>query len=178
MASILQQQSTTRKFIYFGLIVLLFTCSLLHRRLVINAQANELQMREVSRGKADLTDSALRYVLTGARGVAVTALWLAAIEKQKKHEWNDLEVAVESLTRLQPRFTSPWLFQSWNLAYNVAVECDRPRDKYYYVSRGITLLCRGEEKNDPGQAGQPEWPANPEMRFHIGFTYHMKIVQA
>src|SRR2546422_522414 len=41
MASTLQQQSTTRKFIYFGLIVLLFTCSLLHRRRARGAPRQE-----------------------------------------------------------------------------------------------------------------------------------------
>src|SRR5262249_5168321 len=73
---------------------------------------------------------------------------------------------------------SPWLFQGWNLAFNVAVECDRPRDKYYYITRGIGLLCKGEEKNDPGMAKPPQpWPASPEMRFQIGFTYQLKIGQ-
>jgi hypothetical protein len=178
MAYTFQQQSTIRKFVYFGLILLLFTGSLLHRKFVINAQADELQMRESARGKADLTDSALRLTLSGVRGVAVTSLWLAVIDRQKRHEWTEMEVLVDSLTRLQPRFTSPWLFQGWNLAFNVAVECDRPHDKYYYITRGITLLCRGEEKNDPGMAVPPQpWPANPEMRFQVGFTYQLKIGQ-
>jgi hypothetical protein len=176
MASPFQQQSTTRKFIYFGLILALFTVSLVHRKTVIEARANDLFLREVNRGKADLTDSALRLTLSGMRGVAATSMWLAAIDKQKRHEWNELEVIVESLTRLQPRFTSPWLFQSWNLSFNVAVECDRPRDKYYYITRGITLLARGEEKNDPGQADPPQpWPADPEMRYNVGFFYQLKI---
>ena len=149
MATNFEQISARRKFAYFGLIILLLTLSLLHRKLVINEQADNLMLREVGRGKADLTDSALRLTLTGVRGVAVTSLWLAAIEKQKRHEWNELEVAVESLTRCNRAFTSPWLFQSWNLAFNVAVECDRPRDKYYYITRGISLLARGERKR-PG----------------------------
>jgi hypothetical protein len=179
MASPFQQQSTTRKFIYFGLIVALFTVSLVHRKTIINARADELLLRDLGRGKADLTDSALRLTLSGARGIAVTSLWLSAMDKQKRHEWNELEVLVDSLTRLQPRFTSPWLFQSWNLAFNVAVECDRPRDKYYYVTRGITLLARGEEKNDPGQARPPQpWPANPEMRYSVGFYYQLKLGQS
>jgi hypothetical protein len=179
MASRFQQQSTTRKFIYFGLIIALFTVSLVHRKTVINARADELLLRDLGRGKADLTDAALRLTLSGARGIAVTSLWLSAMDKQKRHEWNELEVLVDSLTRLQPRFTSPWLFQSWNLAFNVAVECDRPHDKYYYVTRGISLLARGEEKNDPGMARPPQpWPANPEMRYSVGFYHQLKIGQS
>jgi hypothetical protein len=179
MASTFEQQSVRRKFIYFGLILLLFTASLLHRKLIVNAQANQLLMRDVGHGKADLTDSALRLTLSGVRGVAVTSLWLTAIERQKRHEWNELELAVDSLTHLQPRFLAPWLFQGWNLAFNVAVECDRTRDKYYYVTRGISLLCRGEEKNDPGLAVPPQpWPASPDLRFEIGRTYKSKIGQS
>ena len=37
-------------------------------------------------------------------------------------------------------------------------------------------MCHGEEKNDPGMAVPPQpWPANPEMRFQVGFTYQLKI---
>src|SRR5271154_3482038 len=105
MASTIQQQSTIRKFVYFGLILLLFTGSLWHRKMVINARADELQMRESGHGKADLTGSALRLTLSGVRGVAVTSLWLGVIDHQKRHEWNEMELLVDSLTRLQPRFT-------------------------------------------------------------------------
>src|SRR5437868_8936674 len=104
MPSTFEQQSVRRKFIYFGLILLLFTGSLLHRKLIVNAQANELLLSDVGRGKADLTDSALRLTLSGLRGVAVTSLWMAAIHNQERHEWNELELAVDSLTHLQPRF--------------------------------------------------------------------------
>jgi hypothetical protein len=176
MAMTLEQQSARRKFIYFGLILVLLTASLVHRKLVIDTQADNLMLREVGRGKADLTDSAVRLTLSGVRGVAVTSLWLAAIERQRKHEWNELEVVVDSLTHLQPRFISPWLFQGWNLAFNVSVECDWLRDKYYFISRGITMLARGEEKNDPGQASPPkDWPANSDMRFNVGFWYQLKL---
>src|SRR5262249_13821291 len=108
-----------------------------------------------------------------------TFLWWAAIKKQEKHEWNELELIVKSITKLQPYFVTPWLFQSWNLAYNVAVECERPRDKYYYISRGLEMLAEGERRNhgsggddDPGS---PKFPGSPDMRFNLGLFYQMKI---
>ena len=88
------------------------------------------------------------------RGLVETVLWQIAIDKQMKHEWNQLEFFVRSLTKLQPHFLTPWLFQSWNLAYNVSVESDRVRDKYFYISRGIELLAQGERRNHN----------NPDMR--------------
>lgn len=179
MASRFQQQSLTRKFIYFGLVLVLFTVSLLHRKLVINAQANELRLREEQQGEVELTGSAIRLTLSGVRGIVICALWQAAIDKQKKHEWNELETIVRSLTKLQPHFISPWLFQSWNLAFNVSVECDVPRDKYFYISRGLELLAEGERRNKGNEDPDPEKrsPANPEMRFHLGFTYQLKLGQ-
>ncbi len=175
MASPFQQRSLQRKLVYFGLIVALFTVSLLHRKMIINPEAEALRLRQVDQGEVALTDAAIRLSLSGLRGLAVTSLWLGAIEKQRRHEWSELETLVNSLTKLQPHYTSPWLFQSWNLAFNVSVECDRSRDKYFYISRGIELLAEGERKNSP----PPEVgaPGHPEMRYYVGFTYQLKIGQ-
>lgn len=170
MAVSYQQQALVRKFVYTGLIVALFTLSLLHRRIIVEPQGNNLLLREVSKGEVKLTDSAVRLALTGSRGIAVTFLWSAAIEKQKRHEWNELDLLVSSITKLQPHFVTPWLFQSWNLAFNVAVECDRPRDKYFYISRGLEVLAEGERRNF-----KPPAPGNPDMRQNMGFYYQLKI---
>jgi len=170
MAVSIQQQTLVRKVIYTGLIVALFTVSLLHRRLMVEPQGNDLLLREVSKGEVKLTDSAVRLALTGSRGIAVTYLWSTAMEKQKRHEWNELDLLVSSITKLQPHFITPWLFQSWNLAFNVAVECDRPRDKYFYISRGLEILAEGERRNY-----KPPAPGNPDMRQYLGSYYLMKI---
>lgn len=170
MAVSYQQQALLRKVIYTALILVLFTVSLLHRRLVLEPRGNDLLIREVSRGEVKLTDKAVSLALTGSRGIAVTFLWSAAIDKQKRHEWNELDLLVSSITRLQPHFVTPWLFQSWNLAFNVAVECDRPRDKYFYISRGLEVLAEGERRNF-----KPPAPGNPDMRQNLGFYYQLKI---
>jgi hypothetical protein len=178
MPSPLQQPSARRKVLYFGLILGLFVVNTFFWRGVaspltggqppawtVAAQADALELREENRGDSDLLGSTVRLGLTGSRGLAVTVLWNAAIDKQMKHEWNELEFIVRSLTKLQPHFLTPWLFQSWNLAYNVSVESDRVRDKYFYISRGIELLAQGERLNRD----------NPDMRFWLGFYYLNKF---
>ena len=90
------------------------------------------------------------------------------MEAQKKNRWNELELYVDSLTRLQPHFITPWLFQSWNLAYNVSVEADQVKDKYFYVAQGVELLGRGERKNR----------FNPDLRFNMGFYQQQKVMQS
>jgi hypothetical protein len=180
MLSPSQQQARLRKFLYIGGILLLFTASLLLRTLKIEPEATRLQLREQTRGEVALTDSGIRLMLTGSRGLVNTYLWLSAIEKQKKHEWNELDLLVRSLTKLQPHFLSPWLFQSWNLSFNVAVECDQPRDKYFYIARGIELLAEGERRNQGSDNPDPElrFPGSPELRHNIGFFYQLKVGQS
>lgn len=178
MASPLQQSSTRRKLLYLALILVIYVANTFFWRGVaspltggvappwtMTAQANELELREQSQGDPDLVGSTVSLALTGSRGLAVTVLWNAAIERQARHEWNELELLVRMLTKLQPHFLTPWLFQSWNLSYNVSVESDRVKDKYFYISRGIELLAQGERVNRD----------HPDMRFWIGFYYINKF---
>jgi hypothetical protein len=165
MASPFQQQAQRRKLLYIGLILVLFIASFAWRQLVVNAEAAQLAIREEQRGEVELVGSVVRTGLTGSRGLVICLLWNTAIEKQKRNEWNEMEVYVRALTKLQPHFITPWLFQSWNLAYNVSVESDRVRDKYFYITRGIELLAEGERQNQN----------HPDLRWSIGFYLQHKI---
>src|SRR4051812_846420 len=123
MASPYQQQARYRKLWYLGAIVALFCLALLWRRVDaeafglrvrgIDKQAELLRIREESRGEPDLTGTVVQLGLTGSRGWATCYLWTVAIEAQKKNQWNRLELVSNSLTKLQPYFITPWLFQSW-----------------------------------------------------------------
>ncbi|HEV3256600.1 MAG TPA: hypothetical protein VG013_06970 [Gemmataceae bacterium] len=171
MAASFQRQSLQRKLIYTALILVLFTATLAVRTADFSlggypvrglfAQAKALELREQDVGEADLLGSTLMLTLTGSRGMVVCGLWWDATDLQARHEWNELELRIRLLTKLQPHFITPWLYQSWNLAYNVSVESDRINDKYFYVSRGMELLADGERRNRD----------NPDLRFNMG-TYH------
>jgi hypothetical protein len=159
---------TARKFVYIGLILVLFTASFLWRRYSVEPQAHELAILEESLGEVQLSGRVIQLTLTGSDGLATCILWMSAIDKQKKNQWNEVEFLVNSLTELQPHYITPWLFQSWNLAYNVPAALDRVPDKYFYISRGVELLARGERRNRN----------HPDLRFSIGFTMQHKIDQA
>jgi hypothetical protein len=171
MSSPFQQQSFNRKILYIVLIVVGLSGAAAFRRLAIEPLASDklsaggLELTEENLGDVELTGSAIRLSLTGLRGLASCALWSSAIDKQKKNQWNELELLVRSITKLQPHFLSPWLFQSWNLAYNVSVESDRVRDKYFFITRGIELLAEGERQNRN----------HPDLRDTIGFYIQNKI---
>src|SRR4029077_13334495 len=96
---------------------------------------------------------------------AVVYLWMTAIEKQRRQDWPELELLVDSLTTLQPHLIRPWLFQSWNLAYNVSVISDQSGDQYFYISRGMELLARGDRQN----------LKDPDLRHQMGHFYQNKF---
>jgi hypothetical protein len=178
MASPFQQRALQRKLIYVALIIVLGTIAWAWRTREfrvfgwdvkgVDAQARDLAIREESRGEVDLIGALVRLSTMGLRGVATCVMWVDAMDAQKKNQWNELEIRVRSLTKLQPHFITPWIFQSWNLAYNVSVESDRVSDKYFYISRGIGLLAEGERQNRD----------NPDMRWSIGFFLQHKIGQS
>src|SRR5665213_166433 len=159
---------TVRKVGYVILVVYLFSFTFLWRSRGVDAAANQLAVREQSRGDVHLTGSLVRLSLGGFRGLTTCYLWNLAMDKQMKNQLNELEVIVGWLTELQPHFNTPWLFQSWNLAYNVSNKTDRISDKYFYVTRGIRLLADGELQNHD----------DPDLRFELATTYQHKICQS
>jgi hypothetical protein len=173
MASPFQQQSRIRKFVYAGLILLLLTLSYPLRHSLILAQASDLTLRPEGKGQVELAGSAFRLVLTGTRGMAVCYMWIKAQDKKKKHEWHELDMVVKTVVKLQPHFILPWLFQSWNMAFNVSAEFDRIRDKYFWISSGIQLLAEGVNVNRGND--DTGFPGNPDLRFHMGLYYQLKI---
>jgi len=185
----LQRAATIRKGLYFAAIVVLFTVSMVWRGMIpvplgtstaraaqpfrwandhtIQSQAQRLEVWELdpNESEADISGSALRLALTGSRGIVVTGLWLSAIEKQKRNDFHEFEKRVQAVTKLQPNFITPWIFQSWNITYNVSVEMQGSGDMYYYIVRGIQLLAEGERRNK----------RSPDMRYQIAFYYQNKF---
>lgn len=178
MASPFQRQAFYRKLTYGALILVLFTAALGWRKgevklfgmdvKGVDAQAQSLSIREQSHGEVDWLGALARLSTIGTRGAATCVLWVNAMDAQKKNQWNELELYARSLTKLQPHFITPWIFQSWNLSYNVSVESDRVNDKYFYITRGIGLLAEGERQNRD----------NPDIRWSIGFFTQHKIAQS
>jgi len=136
----------------------------LARRTIVS-QSRRLELRELDEGDPEIAGEAVRLGLVGSRGLAVTVLWYAAIEKQKRNDFHEFERLVKAVTTLQPHFITPWIFQSWNIAYNVSVEMHSLGDMYFYIARGIDLLAEGERRNR----------RSPDMRYQIAFYYQNKF---
>lgn len=111
------------------------------------------QLRTTARlGQADIgaidpASETIRLVTLGLRGPAVSMLWSKANDYKKTEDWTQFQSALEQLARLQPYFIKVWEYQAWNLSYNVSVELDDVRDRFYYVKQGIQYLMDGIDYN-------------------------------
>jgi hypothetical protein len=75
-------------------------------------------------------------------------LWSQANKAKMKEDWTGLETILDQLTKLQPNYSGPWRFQGWNVAFNVAVEFDDYRQRYFWIKEGIKYLLKGFKYND------------------------------
>jgi hypothetical protein len=146
-------QSFTRKIVYLVILVLLlFPMAWLGSPSTRTDAGGKLaQLRsEAKLGQEDLgaidpASETIRMATLGLRGMAVTMLWNKANEYKKVGDWTAFRATLEQLARLQPYFVKVWQYQAWNLTYNVSVELDDFRDRFYYVKQGINYLKNGIE---------------------------------
>lgn len=110
---------------------------------VLAKERTEARLGQADLGAIDPASETIRLATLGLRGVAVTMLWNAANNYKKTEDWTAFQSTLEQLARLQPYFIKVWQYQAWNLSYNVSVELDNVRDRFYYVKQGIQYLLEG-----------------------------------
>jgi hypothetical protein len=129
---------------------------------------HDYRLSQVNLGEVDPASETIKLATLGMRGVAVNLLWEKANYYKKVEDWTNLTATLEQLAKLQPNFIIFWQFQAWNLTYNVSVEFDDYRDRYYYVRRGIEFLKDGERYNVD----------HPRLLWDLGWFIGQKIGRA
>lgn len=86
-----------------------------------------------------------KYVLLAAslgsfRGVAANILWYRIEMMKREGKFFEINQLSRWITALQPRFPRVWAFMAWNMAYNISVETDTPRERWHWVNQGIRIL--------------------------------------
>ncbi len=119
-------------------------------------------------GEIDPASETIRLATLGMRGIAANVLWMKCHEYKKKKDWTRLSATVRQLTKLEPNFIEVWEFQGWNLSYNVSVECDDYRDRYFWVIEGIRFLMEGIRINQ----------REPKLVRRVGWVTSQKIGRA
>jgi hypothetical protein len=83
--------------------------------------------------------------LGGFRGLISNYLWIRANDLQLDDKYFEAAQLADWITALEPHFTQVWLFQAWNMAYNISVKFKENSpgvyaDRWRWVERGIELL--------------------------------------
>jgi len=128
--------------------------------------ANDLSQANL--GEIDPAGASMSLATLGMRGVAANLLWGQAIKYKKTENWDALKATLNQITKLQPNFESVWVFQAWNLAYNVSVEFDDFRHRYHWVKKGINYLIDGTRYNR----------SMPSLLHEVGWFFQHKLGRA
>jgi hypothetical protein len=78
--------------------------------------------------------------LGGFRGIAAEVLWFRASRLQEEGRYIELVQLADWLTLLDPHASEAWVYNAWNLSYNVSIMMARPEDRLRWVENGIALL--------------------------------------
>ena len=107
----------------------------------------------------------MKLATLGMRNIAVNLLWSKTLYYHKVKDFTSMSATLEQIAKLQPNFVRVWVFQGWNLSYNVSVEFDDYRDRYHWVIRGIRFIQKGTQYNKD----------EPVLLREIGRTISQKI---
>ena len=120
-------------------VILMFGVSLTQREL--SRQREALGLNRFTELKGAPPVLALTTVaLGGFRGLISNMLWIRANDLQENDKYFEMVQLADWITKLEPHFTQVWLFESWNMAYNISVKFKDAPDRWRWVQRGIELL--------------------------------------
>lgn len=78
--------------------------------------------------------------LGGFRGLISNFLWMRANDLQINDQYFEAAQLANWITDLEPHFTQVWVYQGWNMAYNISVKFKDYPDRWRWVKNGIELL--------------------------------------
>jgi hypothetical protein len=78
--------------------------------------------------------------LGGFRGLISNMLWMRANDLQQDDKYFEAAQLADWITDLEPHFSQVWLFQAWNMAYNISIKFKDFPDRWRWVERAVELL--------------------------------------
>ena len=109
---------------------------------------------------------AIPIMLMGSfRGLVVDFLWIKGMARHEEKKYYDVLSINDIIAKLQPRFPTVWMFQAWNMSYNIAHEWDTAESKWRWIKAGLEFAERGALKN----------PTSGDLFFEIGHIYFHKF---
>jgi hypothetical protein len=111
-------------------------------------------------------DRMLGPLLAIGRAPLVDYLWMRASKLKEEGRYFDAYQLAEFIGRLQPRFSAVWIFNAWNMAYNISVTLRLPEERWRWVWNGIVLLR---------DQGIPRNPRGVTMYKELAWIFFHKI---
>jgi hypothetical protein len=78
--------------------------------------------------------------LGGFRGLIANMLWIRANDLQDEDKFFEMAQLADWITKLEPHFVQVWIFQEWNMAWNISVKFKDFADRWRWLRRGMELL--------------------------------------
>jgi len=78
--------------------------------------------------------------LGGFRGLISNFLWIRANDLQDDDKFFEAAQLASWITDLEPHFSQVWVYQGWNMAFNISVKFKDFADRWRWVNNGISLL--------------------------------------
>jgi hypothetical protein len=111
-------------------------------------QRDRHRISQANLGEIDPTGEAMKLAAFGLRGPAATILWHQVHQQKMREDWTKASATARQITKLMPNFVEVWKFLGWDISYNVAVEFDDYRDRYYWIKKGIHYMEEGFRINE------------------------------
>jgi hypothetical protein len=109
---------------------------------------DQYQLGQANLGEIDPAAETIRLASLGLRGVAGMVLWNKVHDYQVHRDWASLDATLKQLSLVQSNYIGVWIFQAWNVSFNMSVEWDDYHDRFYYVMKGAAFLEEGTRHND------------------------------
>jgi hypothetical protein len=78
--------------------------------------------------------------LGGFRGLISNFLWIRANNLQQEGKFFEMVQLSDWITDLEPHFAQVWVYEAWNMAWNISVKFKDFSDRWRWVQRGMELL--------------------------------------
>ena len=135
-----------------ALALLVILASWQSRRLAVSRRAG---LPEAYTGYTSDVPPALTFVMVGLggfRGIVSEVLWFRVSRLQEEGRYLELVQLAGWITLLDPHAAEAWIYNAWNLTYNVSIMMLRDEDRLRWVQNGIALLRDDGLRFNPREA--------------------------
>jgi len=126
-------------------LLMLSASGLLHKRLLFMRQEERLNLAAPLENAPPLV-AFTTVALGGFRGVLADFLWLRASALEEEGRYFELVQLADWITKLEPRCSTIWAFQAWNMAYNNSALFTDPDHRWRWIRRTCITNCPGPAK--------------------------------